>query len=159
MTISLNSVSASPAYQPYAPVVSSTAAAGLSSAAVSLSAESAVVASLGGSAGASVYTPSGLLESLRQAGTVAEPVTVPADGSNVDTSSTAQNAQDQGILSSLAAAPSASGVYTGNGTIGGLSEQASSNWADLLKTNPGLAGTVVADSYNAGLVSTLQVTA
>ncbi|GJJ00306.1 hypothetical protein RugamoR64_08440 [Duganella rhizosphaerae] len=159
MTVALNSVSASPAYQPYVPVVSSTAAGALSSEAVNLSAESAVVASLGGSTGAAVYTPSGLLDSLQQAGTVAESVTVPADGSNVDTSTSAQNAQDQAILSSLASTPSASGVYTGAGTLGGLSEQASSNWAELLKTNPGLAGTVIADSYNAGLVSTLQVTA
>lgn len=157
MTIALNSVSASPAYQPYVPVVSNTGA--LSSAAVSLSAESAVVASLGGSTGAAVYTPSGLLDALQQAGTATEPVAVPADGSNVDTSATAQQALDQGIVSSLAAAPSASGVYTGAGTVGGLSAQAASNWADLLKTNPNLAGTVIADSYNAGLVSSLQVTA
>jgi len=159
MTVALNTVSASPAYQPYVPVVSSTAARALSSAAVSLSAASAVVASLGGSTGAAVYTPSGLLDTLQQAGTVAEPVNVPAEGSNADTSSTAQNALDQGLLESLAAAPSASGVYTGAGTVSGLSEQASSNWADLLKLNPGLAGTVIADSYNAGLVSTLQATA
>ncbi len=159
MTVALNSVSASPAYQPYVPVVSSTAAGALSSEAVSLSAESAVVASLGGSTGAAVYTPSGLLDTLQQAGTATEPVTVPADGSNVDTSATAQQAQDQAILSSLASAPSASGVYTGAGTVGGLSEQASANWAELLKANPSLAGTVIADSYNAGLVSSLQVTA
>lgn len=159
MTVALNSVSASPAYQPYVPVVSSTAAGGLSSEAVSLSAESAVVASLGGSTGAAVYTASGLLDSLQQAGATTEPVAAPADGSNADTSATAQQAQDQAIISSLAAAPSASGVYTGAGTVSGLSAQASSNWAELLKANPHLAGTVIADSYNAGLVSSLQVTA
>ncbi|MQA20735.1 hypothetical protein [Rugamonas rivuli] len=159
MTVALNTVSASPAYQPYVPVVSSATAGALSSAAVSLSAESAVVASLGGSTGAAVYTPSGLLDTLQQAGTVTEPVNVPVEGSNADTSSTAQNALDQGLLASLASAPSASGVYTGSGTVSGLSAQASSNWADLLKLNPGLAGTVIADSYNAGLVSTLQATA
>lgn len=159
MTVALNTVSASPAYQPYVPVVSSATAAGLSSTAVSLSAASAVVASLGGSTGAAVYTPSGLLDTLQQAGTVAEQVNVPVEGSNADTSATAQNALDQGLLESLASAPSASGVYTGAGTVSGLSAQASSNWADLLKLNPGLAGTVIADSYNAGLVSSLQVTA
>lgn len=159
MTVALNSVSASPAYQPYVPVVSSTAAGTLSSAAVSLSAESAVVASLGGSTGAAVYTPSGLLDTLQQAGTATEPVTVPAEGSNVDTSATAQQAQDQAILSSLTSAPSSSGVYTGAGTVSGLSEQASANWAELLKENPDLAGTVIADSFNSGLVSSLQVTA
>jgi hypothetical protein len=35
---------------------------------VTLSAQSAVVASLGGSTGATVYTPTGLLSSLQQAG-------------------------------------------------------------------------------------------
>ena len=159
MTIALNSVSASPAYQPYVPTVSSAVAGALSADAVSLSAESAVVASLGGSTGASVYTPSGLLDTLQQAGTAAEAVNVPVDGSKVDTSGTAQQAQDQGVLSSLASTPSASGVYTGAGTVSGLSAQASSNWADLLKINPGLASSVIADSYDAGLVSSLQVTA
>ncbi|CAN7283097.1 MULTISPECIES: hypothetical protein [Duganella] len=159
MTVALNSVSASPAYQPYVPTVSGVAAGALSSEAVSLSAQSAVVASLGGSTGASVYTPSGLLDALQQAGQTTEPISVPEQGSNVDTSATAQQALDQGILSSLASSPSASGVYTGAGTVSGLSAQASANWADLLKANPNLAGTVIADSFNAGLVSSLDVTA
>jgi hypothetical protein len=159
MTVTLNTVTSNAAYQPYVPHVSSTSAAALSSAAVSLSAQSAVVASLGGSTGASVYTPSGLLDTLRQAGTLAEPVSIPKDGSNVDTSGTAQQALDQGIVSTLASSASGSGIYTGVGTVSGFSEQVSSNWAELLKTNPDLAGTVIADSFNSGLVSLLQVTA
>ena len=159
MTVALSSVSASPAYQPYVPTVSGAAAGALSSQAVSLSAQSAVVASLGGTTGAAVYTPSGLLDALRQAGQTTESISVPGEGSDVDTSATAQQALDQGVLSSLSSSPSASGVYTGAGTVNGLSAQASANWADLLKINPGLAGTVIADSFNAGLVSSLQVTA
>jgi hypothetical protein len=159
MTISLNTVTSNAAYQPYVPHVSSTSAGALSSAAVSLSAQSAVVASLGGSTGASVYTPSGLLDTLRQAGTVAEPVSIPEEGSDVDTSTAAQQALNQGIVSTLATSASGSGVYTGTGTVSGLSEQASANWAELLKANPDLAGTVIANSFNAGLVSSLQVTA
>jgi hypothetical protein len=159
MTVALNSVSASPAYQPYVPTVSGAAAGALSSEAVSLSAQSAVVASLGGTTGASVYTPSGLLDALQQAGQTTEPISVPEEGSNVDTSATAQQALDQGILSSLASSPSASGVYTGAGTVSGLSAQASANWADLLKANPNLASTVISYSFNAGLVSSLDVTA
>jgi hypothetical protein len=159
MTITLNTVSSSAAYQPYVPNVSATSAGALSSAAVSLSAQSAVVASLGGSTGATVYTPTGLLDTLRQAGTVAEPVSIPEEGSNVDTSATARQALNQGIVSTLATSASGSGVYTGAGTVSGLSEQASANWAELLKANPNLAGTVIANSFNAGLVGSLQVTA
>jgi hypothetical protein len=159
MTVTLNTVTSNAAYQPYVPTVSPTAAGALSSAAVSLSAQSAVVASLGGSTGAAVYSPSGLLDTLRQAGTVAEPVSIPEEGSNVDTSGTARQALDQGIVSTLATSAAGSGVYTGAGTVSGLSEQASANWAELLKVNPNLAGTVIANSFNAGLVSSLQVTA
>lgn len=165
MTVALNSVSSSPAYQAYAPtspVVSSPVAASLSSEAAGLSVESAVVASLGGggTAGVSVYTASGLLDTLQQAGSVTEPLSVPDDGSNVDTSYTAQQALDHGIIATLPAAPSASGIYGGSGTLQGLpSPLASANWAELLKTNPALASSAIADSFNAGFVSSLQVTA
>jgi hypothetical protein len=158
MTIALNSVASTPTVQPYVPVVSRSSDASLASQATTLSAESAVVASLGGSTGVAVYTPAGLLNSLAQAGTVAEPISVPANGSNVDTSQTAQQAQDQGVLSSLASTPAQSGVYTGAGTLQSL-PSSTSNWADILKAHPSLAGTAIADSFNAGLVGNLQVTA
>ncbi len=159
MTIALNSVASTPTVQPYVPLVSRTSDASLASQATSLSAESAVVASLGGSSGVAVYTPAGLLNSLAQAGTATEPVAVPANGSNVDTSQTAQQAQDQGVLNSLASTPAQSGIYTGTGTLQNLPSSTSSNWADILKSNPTLAGTVIGDSFNAGLVGNLQVTA
>ena len=161
MTVAINPVSTAPAYQPTVPTVSSTAAGALASTAASLSAQSAVVATLGGNtSGTSVYTPTGLLDSLQQAGTVAEPVSVPADGSNVDTSGAAQQALDQGIISTLPSTAATSGVYSGNGVLQGLpSALASANWAALLSANPGLASTVITDSYNSGLVSLLQVTA
>jgi hypothetical protein len=158
MTVSLNTVTSNTAFQPYVPTVGrSSAAAALSSQAVSLSSESAVVASLGGSAGATVYSPAGLLNSLEQAGTVEEAVSVPAQGSNVDTSNSAQQALDLGIVSTLST--SGSGIYTNRGSVGGLSEQASANWAELLKSNPNLASTVISSSFDMGLVSSLQVTA
>ena len=161
MTVSLNTVTSNTAFQPYVPTVgqSTTAAtSALSSQAVSLSAQSAVVASLGGSTGATVYSPSGLMNSLTQAGTVAEPVTTPVEGSNTDTTNAAQLAQDQGIVSTLSS--TGSGVYSGTGSVGGaMSEQAASNWADLLKTNPNLASTVISNSFTMGIVSSLSVTA
>jgi hypothetical protein len=161
MTVSLNTVTSNAAYQPYVPTVApaSSAAAALSSQAVSLSAQSAVVASLGGSTGATVYSPSGLLSTLQQAGTAEETISVPEEGSNVDTSTSAQSALNQGIVSTLASSASGSGVYTGAGTVSGLSEQASANWAELLKTNPNLASTVIASSYDMALIGSLSVTA
>ena len=145
MTVSLNTVTSNAAYQPYVPTVApASSAAALSSQAVSLSAQSAVVASLGGSTGATVYTPSGLLTALRQAGTVEEPVNVPQEG----------------IVATLANNPSASGIYTGAGTVtGALSEQAAANWAELLKTHPNLASTVISSSYGMGVISSFSVTA
>lgn len=160
MTVALNTVTSNASYQPYVPKVSPAAAGALSSEAASLSAQSAVVASLGGSTGAAVYTPTGLLDTLARAGTVAEPLAIPEDGSDVDTSNTAQQAADQGIVASLAGSAAESGIYSGAGTPeGALSEQAAANWAELLKTNPDLAGTLIENSFNAGLVGTLQVTA
>ncbi len=158
MTIALNSVASTPTVQPYVPVVSRTSDASLASQASSLSAESAVVASLGGSTGVTVYTPAGLLNSLTQAGTATGSITPPVEGSNVDTSQTAQQAQDQAVLGSLASTPAESGVYTGTGTVQSLATS-SANWADILKANPSLAGVTIADSFNAGIVGNLQVTA
>lgn len=157
MTLAINPVSNTLAVQPYVPVVSRSSDASLAAQATSLSATSAVVASLGGSSGVTVYTPAGLLDSLSQAGSLSEPVTVPAPGS--DTSQTAQQAEDQAVLDALSSAPSSSGVYTGTGSLQSLPSSTSSNWADILKANPSLAGTAIADSFNAGLVGNLQVTA
>jgi hypothetical protein len=157
MAIALNAVASTPTAQPYVPVVSRTPDASLAAEAASLSATSAVVASLGGSSGVTVYTPAGLLDSLAQAGSVAEPVTLPEPGS--DTAQAAQQAQERGVLDSLGAAPSESGIYTGAGTLQSLPSSTSSNWADILKAHPSLAGTAIADSFNAGLVGNLSVTA
>src|SRR5471030_1486115 len=58
----------STAYQPTPLVVPNTSAGALSSIATALSSQSAIVASLGGGSGVSLYTPSGLFNSLEQAG-------------------------------------------------------------------------------------------
>ena len=150
MAITLNTVTApTPAYQPYVPVVSKTSDSALPAQATALSAESAVVASLGGSTGVSVYTPSGLLNSLVQAGTVQEPVQLPAPGS--DTSQTAQQSQDLGVINTLASTQQESGVYTGSGGVAALP----SNWADVLKNQPALAGNAISASFNAGIINTI----
>jgi len=135
------------------------AAGNLAATATSLASESALAASLGSSAAATVYTPTGLLSSLQQAGTVGLELTIPATGSQADTAQLASNALDQAVLNELAAPASSSGIYTGSGNLGGMSEQAAANWANLLKAQPGLAGNAIADSINAGVVATLQTQA
>ncbi|HJV02270.1 MAG TPA: hypothetical protein VJ752_17170 [Burkholderiaceae bacterium] len=160
MTIALNSVTAASPYQTYVPPVQANGGAGLPDAAVALSAQQAVVASLGGSTGVTVYTPSGLLESLQQAGILAQPATVPVPGSN--TANLAQQALQLGVIGTLTGTgtTATSGIYNGAGVLAGLpSTQASANWADLLKTNPSLAGAVIQASVNSSLVSTLFTTA
>lgn len=160
MTIALNSVTYPSPYQTYVPPAQTNGDAGLPDAAVALSAQQAVVASLGGSAGVTVYTPSGLLESLQQAGILAEAPTVPVPGSN--TADLAQQALALGVIGTLTdtGTTPTSGIYNGAGVLSGLpSTQASSNWADLLKTNPSLAGAVVQASVNSSLLSTLFATA
>jgi hypothetical protein len=160
MTIALNSVSYRSPYQTYVPPTQTTGGVGLPDAAVALSAQEAVVASLGGSTGVTVYTPSGLLESLQQAGILAEPATVPVPGSN--TANLAQQALALGVIGTLTDTGTAatSGIYNGAGVLSGLpSTQASANWADLLKTNPSLAGAVVQASANSSQLSTLFATA
>lgn len=160
MTIALNSVRAAPAVQPiqpYVPVVSHTADAGLSSVAASLSAESAVVASLGASAGVAVYTPQGLLNSIEQAGKASAPVAAPpAAGETAGLAEGyVQQQLDLGVVGSLSGTPATSGVYTGAGALDQPSAQASSNLAELLKSHPALAGTVVADALNAAVIGAL----
>lgn len=160
MTIALSSVTSTSPYQTYVPPVQANGGAGLPDAAVALSAQQAVVASLGGSTGVTVYTPSGLLESLQQAGILAEPVSVPVPGSN--TANLAQQALQLGVIGTLtgSATSASSGIYNGAGVLAGLpSTQAASNWADLLKSNPSLAGSVIQASVNASLLSTLFTTA
>jgi hypothetical protein len=160
MTVALNSVASTSANQTYVPPVQMNGGAGMANAAVGLSAEAAIVAALGGSTGVTVYTPSGLLDSLQQAGVLPEPVTPPAPGS--DTAGLAQQALELGVIGTLfgTTTTTGAGLYNGVGVLAGLpSAQATSNWADILKTNPSLAGSVSQASFTSGLLSTLFATA
>lgn len=160
MTVSLNSVTNATTVQSYVPTVSSSAASSAAQAntAASLSANSAVVATLGGSTGVEVYTPAGLLNSIQQAGTVGASETVPEAGS--DTQLIAQQDLDAGLVGNLAPGTTPlSGIYSGVGVAGLSSDAASANWAEVLKTNPELAGSAIEASLNSGVVSTIQVTA
>lgn len=155
---SLNAISTNTT-QSYAPVATQRNAGVLSSQAVDLAGQSAVVATLGGSTGGTgVYSATGLLDALQQAGVSEESLSVPAAGSKTDTSQAAQQALDQGILSSIAGSASSSGIYTVGGGSS-VSDQVSSNWAEILKTNSSYASTVIGSSFTSGIISTLSVTA
>jgi hypothetical protein len=156
---SLNAISTNTT-QSYTPVASQRNAGVLSAQAVDLSGQSAVVATLGGAtSGTGVYSAAGLLNSLAQAGVSEETITVPEAGSNTDTSQSAQQALDQGILASYTGSASSSGIYTVGGSSSGLSDQVSSNWAEILKTNSSYASTVIGSSFASGIIGTLSVTA
>ena len=92
-----------------------------------------------------MYSAAGLLNTLAQAGVSEETIAVPNAGSDTDSSQLAEQALDQGILSAYAAAAGASGIYTAGGSSG-LSDQVSSNWADILTSNPSYASAVVGSS-------------
>ncbi|WP_296000490.1 hypothetical protein [Rugamonas sp.] len=162
-------------YQPTPLVVPNTSSGALSSLATSLASESAIVGTLGGStSGLSVYTPSGLLSSLQQAGAASGTATPPGNGSSggvtigdgtgtdatASTPPTAQQIADSAIIGSISSSPSASGIYNGSGAVQGLaSTDTSTNWSTILKSNPSLAGVVVSSSFDQGIVATLKTTA
>lgn len=186
MTAAITSTApTSTSYQPTPLVVPNTSSGALSSLATSLSSQSAIVASLGGGSGVSVYTPSGLYNSLQQAGAASTAATSTSAGSGATTPTTgtgtsttgtgtstaggtpdnttatpptAQQLADSAIIASLGGSPSTSGIYDGSGTLQS-SVDTSSNWSTILKTNPGLAGTVISASFEQGIVATLNVTA
>lgn len=132
------------------PVASSTNSAALQQA-IELASEASVVVTLGGSSNGNgdglTYNAAGLFNSFVNAGS--------ATGITTDTS---QNQADQslaqGILGSISAPASSSGVYAGNGVFSaqdGLTAEQSA----LLKSNPGLAATFVGDAVNQGIVGSL----
>ena len=104
--IAPTTTSTSTSYQPTPLVVPNTSAGALSSLATSLSSQSAIVASLGGGSGVSVYTPSGLYNSLQQAGAASTAATstsagsgatTPTDGTGTSTSGSGASASSDGV--------------------------------------------------------------
>ncbi|HEV7816389.1 MAG TPA: hypothetical protein VGP06_14990 [Janthinobacterium sp.] len=146
------------AYQPPAtpasPIDNSKSSAAAIASAVNLSSNASIVSILGGGTGASAtYSAAGLLNTINQAGTTAEPVVVPPVG--LDTTGVAQLAADAGVVGTLSSSASESGVYTATGTLQNLSATVSANYANILKSNPGLTSTFVSASYNSGLVANI----
>jgi hypothetical protein len=147
-------------YQPPAIEETGTEDAVLPSIAVSLSAQSSVVASLGGNNGtAQIYTASGLLNAILQAGSLPDPVVVPPLGSPVQ--GLAQQQQNQLIAAGLEAGAFNTGLnaslYTGAGLLQNApSSILSSYWGDVLKTRPNLAGVAANAILNGAVLGAFE---
>ena len=137
--------------------VAHTTDSGLAQAAVNLSAEGSIVATLGGGNASSLtYNAAGFLNAFVQAGTAPTSSQTPGKSSNPQ--ATVQNLTDQGIVSSFSSNSTVSGVYNASGLLQGLTSDTSANWVTALKANPGLSSTVISDSFNQGIVGTLTTT-
>ena len=185
---STSSTAATPvntSYQPKPLVVPNTSSGALSSLATSLASQSAIVASLGGStSGVSVYSPSGLLNSLIQAGadTSSADGGTAATGDSGTTTGTGTGAAGTGTgtdgttastgtsgSTATASTPPTAQQLADSAIIGSISNSSSAqtvgstdtsaNWSTILKTNPSLAGTVISSSFDQGIVATLRTTA
>jgi hypothetical protein len=127
MAISATSALASGVYTPTTTTVARTSNPALAARAASLSSAAGIVATLGGSSGAQVYSPAGLLNTLAHAGTAAA---LPGNG---DT-----------------------GTGTGTGAGNNATDLANSGqWASILKANPSAAAFVIGASYTSGIIDTL----
>ncbi|WP_317202530.1 hypothetical protein [Janthinobacterium sp.] len=139
-----------------APVAAPRPPANLAALAVDLAGESSVVSLLGGAGNqVQLYDAQGLLNSFRQAGATPSPAVVPPAGS--DTQTSARDSLDQAILGAPAAGSAvASGEYSGTGGVPNLpSGGTPTDWAGILKNDPGAAGAVIADSFAQGILATL----
>jgi hypothetical protein len=116
MTVSLNTVTSNAAYQPYVP----TAAPARDGGCRVVVAGGDVVGAVGrGGVAGRLHRGDGVFACRSAqyfaAGGPVEKRCYAEEGSNVDTSTTAQQAQDQNIVSSLAESATSSGCYTGTG--------------------------------------------
>ncbi len=133
--MSISTINASTGYIP----VVQTGNSGLSQLAAGLTGEAGVIATLGASpTRIQTYNAAGLLDSFDQAGT-ASPITPNGSGNQ------AQTVVNQEVVGALPT--QGAGVYAGQGV--------SSQWANALQSDPGLANLVAADSISQAIVATL----
>jgi len=125
MAISATSALASGVYTPTTTTVARTSNPALAARAASLSSTAGIVATLGGSSGAQLYSPAGLLNTLARAGTAAA---LPGNGDTGTGTGTGNNATDLAN---------------------------SGQWASILKANPSAAAFVIGASYTSGIIDTL----
>lgn len=148
----------SPSAIPSSTPIAKTADPGFAQTAVELAANASAIASLGNSGTAlQTYDAAGLLNSFAQAGS-APSTSIPVPSSGADTQTVGQQLIDQGVVSTLSSDPSTSGIYSSSGTVQNFSAvDNSADWATALKSNPDLAGTVISDSYQQGIIGLLAI--
>lgn len=130
--------------------------AGLTSTAVTLSADGNIAEMLSGvSASSLTYNANGLMSSLVQVATEMLSAQNPSSSSSSSTSQTSSPLSSTSTSTSTTpASSSAAGVYNSSGAL-----STNSSWASALKANPALAATVSADTFDQGIVGTLSTTA
>lgn len=156
------SLPAYPLYGVAPPSVVPSSDPGLAVTAVNLSNDASVIATLGntGSTSLPLYDAAGLLNSLSQAGTqTGASLSVPPQGTDI--SNLTQQVENQAITSVLAASTGQSvpDLYSADGSATGLAPNLATVYAGLLKSDPSLASTVIGDSFNQGIVGSLNVSA
>jgi hypothetical protein len=117
--------------------------------AVTLSYDAGVVATIGGGAAATTYDAAGLLNAFAQAGTAA----------SVDGSGSTAPSLDQDLVAALSPPAQTASLYSVSGGLQSTYSDVTTSFANILKTNPSFAGTVIRDSYNQGIVGTISVQA
>lgn len=138
--------------------VAQTANPALAQTAVELSAKAGAIATLGNSGTPlQTYDAVGLLNSIVEAGS-APSGSVPAPSSGTDTHIVGQHPADQGVVNTLPSDPTSSGIYNSSGVVQNFTAaNTSANWASVLQSKPDLAGTVISDSYQQGIVGLLAI--
>ncbi|MES2073421.1 MAG: hypothetical protein V4488_23915 [Pseudomonadota bacterium] len=150
-------------------------AAAAQQAALEQAASAGVVAALASSVAnapnapnAQTYTAAGLLDGNAQAANAlsASPASGPAGGKGAEsaavatvTESVLQQAIEKEIVASLSAKAVGAGVYNGMGVLESLPFSRVTDLGSLLRYNPQLSFIRVGDSYNQGLIESLDIIA
>ncbi len=109
---------------------------------------------------APTYTATGLLDGNNPVSTGTSsnpPASVNADGSNAE--SVLQQAVDKEIVATLSAKAVVAGVYNGMGILESLPFSRVTDLGSLLRYNPQLSSILVGNSYNQGIIESLNIIA
>ncbi|HTD03803.1 hypothetical protein [Undibacterium sp.] len=141
---------------------SRTAAAAEKTADFILAEDAGVVAALSSGTGSpsQTYTSTGLLDGIisTNAGTYSDPLaTLQTDGSKAE--SVAQQAVNKQIVATLKSTAVAAGVYNGTGILQSLPLSRVSDLGSLLRNNPQLSYVQISNSYNQGIIESLNIIA
>lgn len=129
---------------------------------VVLTEDSSVIAALSGGSGSAAltYAPTGLLSGNLSVDTnlASDPyASLQANGSNSD--SVLQDAVDKEIVATLSAKSIGAGVYNATGVLESLPFSRVTDLGSLLRYNPNLSSILIGNSYNQGIIESLNIIA